>query len=792
VGSMDISLPASSGRPTFSATAGETTNRKPAGLGIEGKIYGVVFLLALVTLLATGIGFTGMRSYHDQVAAMTQASERALLGERIDGLVTAVVMDSRGIYMSADKAEAEKFGPALLENLTKLEQLAAQWLALAPIDRREQFAAAASKISEFVHFRTELVRLARETTIPEARAFGDNDANRSNRSGLNKALSDLVQESSANVKQIDKGLEDFYSNRLFLLVSLCLIGLAAGITIAIFAIRRGVVTPLTEMIAAVSKVANGNLEIEVPGLSRRDEIGALAQALAHFKTKLIAQREQDRLMGEHRAANEKDASDRLLEMCEMLEADVESAVVEVLQQSQMAVESGEQAVVEGRAIAAEASTVANSAEQASQNVTSIAGAAEELSATGREIARRAAQSSDSARRAVEEVEQAGTTISALSTAAEQIGVVVKLISEVAAQTNLLALNATIEAARAGEAGRGFAVVATEVKALAQKTSEAAGDIQVRVEQISSASGQSVEVLTKIGAVVREINEVSAGMAAAAEEQEATLQEVARSLSDASAGVNSVASGVAGISARSERVESQSRAVATVVQQTNQRVGNLRANLIVSLRSSAAGDRRAQEPRIPVRLAGTLRCGGASLPGRVADISHSGLLFRTSASDEAAHEGETVTLDIEKIGSISGRAIAKSAAGIHVQFDGLQDDVRGRLESFIRSVEAVDQRFIEVAKSASARIAEAFEAAVSQGGISMTALFDSDYRALPNTDPIQHMTAFIDLCDRILPPIQEPVLALDPRVVFCAAVDRNGYLPTHNRKFSNPQRAGDPV
>jgi PilZ domain len=102
----------------------------------------------------------------------------------------------------------------------------------------------------------------------------------------------------------------------------------------------------------------------------------------------------------------------------------------------------------------------------------------------------------------------------------------------------------------------------------------------------------------------------------------------------------------------------------VVEQTNQRVGNLRANLIVSLRSSAAGDRRGREPRIPVKLSGTLKCDGAALPGTVADISHTGLLFRASVSDEPARERGTVTIEIEKIGSISGSVIAKSAAGIH--------------------------------------------------------------------------------------------------------------------------------
>src|ERR1700690_3536695 len=100
---MDLSLPASSLHPS-TARVDNSPHKRMRGWGIQGKIYGIVSLLAVVTLLATAVGFSGMQSYHDQVAAMTRASERALLGERIDGLVTAVGMDSRGIYMAGAKA----------------------------------------------------------------------------------------------------------------------------------------------------------------------------------------------------------------------------------------------------------------------------------------------------------------------------------------------------------------------------------------------------------------------------------------------------------------------------------------------------------------------------------------------------------------------------------------------------------------------------------------------------------------------------------------------------------------
>jgi hypothetical protein len=91
---------------SLAATSNQAARGMIRGSGIQTKILGIVAVLAAVALRATGIGVSAIRSYHNQVAAMTQPSARALLGEQIDKLVTAVVMDSRGIYMSADKDEA--------------------------------------------------------------------------------------------------------------------------------------------------------------------------------------------------------------------------------------------------------------------------------------------------------------------------------------------------------------------------------------------------------------------------------------------------------------------------------------------------------------------------------------------------------------------------------------------------------------------------------------------------------------------------------------------------------------
>lgn len=107
------------------------------------------------------------------------------------------------------------------------------------------------------------------------------------------------------------------------------------------------------------------------------------------------------------------------------------------------------------------------------------------------------------------------------------------------------------------------------------------------------------------------------------------------------------------------------------------------------------------------------------------------------------------------------------------------------------VETPDTKFIDAVRDAAARVGALFEEAVAKGQIKLSDLFDRNYEPIANSNPQQLLTRFTEFTDRALPAIQEPLLRLDARIVFCAAVDENGYLPTHNLAFSKPQ-GGDPV
>jgi len=177
--------------------------------------------------------------------------------------------------------------------------------------------------------------------------------------------------------------------------------------------------------------------------------------------------------------------------------------------------------------------VAEAAEGASENVQTVAAAAEELHSSITEISRQVSESARISAAAVKEAERTNTMVESLAEAADRIGTVVRLIHDIASQTNLLALNATIEAARAGEAGKGFAVVANEVKSLANQTAKATEDISSQVTNVQSATREAVDAIQTISKTIGNINSISAAIAAAVEEQGAATREIARNVHEAS-------------------------------------------------------------------------------------------------------------------------------------------------------------------------------------------------------------------------------------------------------------------
>ncbi|MCG8693046.1 MAG: methyl-accepting chemotaxis protein, partial [Minwuiales bacterium] len=343
--------------------------------------------------------------------------------------------------------------------------------------------------------------------------------------------------------------------------------------IAAVVVGRRVARPLKSMTDVMGRLAAGDHNTEIPGMSRRDEIGSMANAVDVFKKNAIEnkrlQEEADKLRQAEIAAEER-RKQEMLELAGRFEQEVlsiASGVGSAASQMRSAAESMSETAGTTSEQAREASSAT---ERATANVQTVASASEELSTSVQEISQRVNQAADVANKATEKVDGTNETVAGLAEAADKIGEVVDLITDIAEQTNLLALNATIEAARAGAAGKGFAVVASEVKSLASQTAKATDEIAGQIGGIQQATSGSAKAIDDIARTVRSISEISATIAAAVDEQNAATGEISRNIQEAATGTQSVSDSIAKVSAATGQTgESAKQVLASATQLTDQ-------------------------------------------------------------------------------------------------------------------------------------------------------------------------------------------------------------------------------
>ncbi len=367
---------------------------------------------------------------------------------------------------------------------------------------------------------------------------------------LSGRIEELVDAQKAATAAIAKEVRATIANDISVTIAISAIALGLGLIFA-YVIAKGITAPIGGMTGAMTKLADGALDTEVPSLSNKDEIGAMAKAVQVFKDNAIRVKalEEEQKAAEARAAEEKRKAMNAL--ADGFEAKVGGVVTDVSTQASRMQESATQMTATAEETSRQATAVAAASEQASTNVQTVAAATEELSSSISEISRQVTESARMSSKAVDDVGRTSQTVEALANAAQKIGNVVQLISEIASQTNLLALNATIEAARAGEAGKGFAVVASEVKSLASQTARATDEISSQINEIQTATGQSVEAMRSIGETISSMNSIASTIASAVEEQGAATQEIARNVQQAAAGTSEVSSNISGVTRAAE-------------------------------------------------------------------------------------------------------------------------------------------------------------------------------------------------------------------------------------------------
>lgn len=286
-----------------------------------------------------------------------------------------------------------------------------------------------------------------------------------------------------------------------------------------------------------------------------------------------------------------------------------------------------------------------------------------------------------------------------------------------------------------------------------------------VQAVGDEVGGIVETLRQVGDAANEITQVALQTRLVA--FNASVE--AKRAGEAGRGFGVVADAVKDLAAR---VEASSKAIKGTMGQLDARI----AVLARDIQTPAQGRAAAESGAVHAALA------------EVRDV--------VAGIDVAAGQSQAVCAALDQR--------MRSLESEMRRTTGLLDGTLRRTETFLevseQMIEAVagagleteDTPYIRAAQQAAAQISTLLEGALRTGAIDVSALFDERYEAVPGSDPQQHLTRFVGLAERLFPQVQEPMLKLSDKVVFCIAADRNGYIACHNGAYNQPQRAGDPV
>jgi len=354
-----------------------------------------------------------------------------------------------------------------------------------------------------------------------------------------------------------------------------LLGVAVAMgAVTLFIVRKFVTRPLQSLQNGMTRLSEGDLNIQLTGEKRTDEIGDMVRCVGVFRKNAqeVAELQENTRLAEERSREEK------RQMMERLANDFQQGVGGIVNEVSDSAANMHDTASDLTNTAdhskSQASGAMSSAVEASGNVQTVASAAEELGASIQEISGQVNEQSNKTAHAFEVTKASREHMQALTRKVADIGEVLNLITGIAEQTNLLALNATIEAARAGEAGKGFAVVASEVKSLANQTAKATEDIASQISAVQEETNATMGSIEEIAKEIEIVAEIATAIAGAVEEQNAATHEIAQSINHAASGTDLVSKSMEEMNAGAERTGVAAEAMLASASELSEKASSL--------------------------------------------------------------------------------------------------------------------------------------------------------------------------------------------------------------------------
>lgn len=258
---------------------------------IRTRILSLVSVMGIVAILLGGVGIFVVEQYNTKLRQFENVSERAYLGERLNRLVTAVVMEARGIYAAPDTEKAKQFADGLTKRLKDIDGVLAKWRPLVSADQIAEFDAMTLRAKEFHDFRTETARLGTQVSTAEANKQGNNEGNRANRKAFQAEIDKIVDADRKSLSDITSQVETFRRWMLTTVTAVTLGGIAIGLFIALTLAKRSLADPIVRLTRQMNEMAGGHYERVVDFTERPDEIGEMARAVDVFRSNGLAIRD---------------------------------------------------------------------------------------------------------------------------------------------------------------------------------------------------------------------------------------------------------------------------------------------------------------------------------------------------------------------------------------------------------------------------------------------------------------------------------------------------------------------